>query len=492
MTVVHLGLDLGSTALRAASAARGEAVTATVLAGGGWPWLSGVRPFPSVKSKLGVEPEAAETVAAALRAVRGKIGRVPGTRLGHTVISVPARFSSAARTALLAAAEEAGFADVSLISDTVAAVTEQAEGTRTGTYLVYSAGYDGCELGLARAVRGSCRVLGYEAAPEPDGRGLDADIIGSWQAALDRYRVPKRPGESGRARELAEQVKHRLAAGESGYFPCFVPVPGRGELRTRFDQALFNQQVRAAAAATLDSLTALLARTGADLSAVDQITLVGGTAAMPAVRAVLDGLGLPVAAAEAGQLARGALRHAQELGRRPLSAYDEPGPAAGLRRTRPLASLATTVLVPATQKSTMDSVRAAGPATAPELIATARRLFAAGRHAEAISAAHLAWRADPHDADVFEEMLDLHCAAAMTSPTLASFAGDEHWLRCALRHDQASTRIRGLLAERNYWQARDLLLAGNRGEAQVALDAALRWGPDHPGATALSREFGPR
>jgi hypothetical protein len=86
-------------------------------------------------------------------------------------------------------------------------------------------------------------------------------------------------------------------------------------------------------------------------------------------------------------------------------------------------------------------------------------------------------------------MLDLHCAAAMANPTMASFQADEHWLRCALHHDQTNARIRGLLAERNYLQAKDLLHTGERDETRRVLETTLNWAPEHPAATGLLREL---
>jgi Flp pilus assembly protein TadD len=136
--------------------------------------------------------------------------------------------------------------------------------------------------------------------------------------------------------------------------------------------------------------------------------------------------------------------------------------------------------------------QAAGPTSAADLIGIARKRLNDGDHRNAIALAHLAWREAPHDVDVFEEMLDLHCAAAMTNPTMASFEEDERWLRCALHHDPTNARIRRLLAERNHQQGKDQLRAGNREEARRALSATLNWAPDHPEAITQLRELDQR
>jgi hypothetical protein len=523
VAVIHLGIDLGSTGLRAAYAARGDATRTVTLSGPDWPWLlceptTGAVPvaFPSVKSRLGTPggdsgADPADVVTRAMSVVRAKVLQAPGASIGNTAIAVPARFFTAARTTLLMAADAAGLTEVSLISDTVATVVQQTAGARTGTHLVYGMGYSGSEFGLVRAVRGTYRVLGYEADATSDGATLDALVLGSWLTALRRHGVV--PDERHRGldwaslRQLAERVKLRLAAGQSVSFLRAVPVPG-GELRVQFEQSAFNERVRTIVSGTLDRVTTLLAHAELDRSAVDLVTLVGGSTAMPALREVVGGLGRPVVRADDDHIARGALRHAYDLARRPIPSYEEPAPAAESQRTGsvpPVSALAATVLTAPGRATgsepTADGTRqlistarqqSGGTATVTDLIATARRLFDTGNHANAIATAHLAWRTDPHDVEVFEEMLDLHCAAAMADPTIASFRTDEHWLRCALHHDQTNAHIRGLLAERNYLQGRDLLRAGDRDAARQALRMTLQWAPDHPQATGLLHELGQR
>lgn len=547
MAVIDIGIDLGSTGLRAAYSSYGGTPTVRAITGQDWPWLlaepaaSGPVPvsFPSLKSKLGSGERAgsadpADVISKALDAVRAEVLREPGASIGHTVISVPARFYTAQRTALLAAATDAGLSEVSLITDSVAAVIERTEDRSTGTYLVYGMGYDGYELGLIRAVHGTYRVLGYEGAGTPCGAALDARVLGDWLAALNRYgmtssEVRRRGVGWLELRRLAEQVTLRLAGGESVLFPWAVPDLG-GNLHVQFDQASFNQLCRAAFTATLDRAAALLDRARLATSALDEVILVGGCTALPVLREVVDGFGRPVAATGADHLARGALRHAQQFGRRPTSSYDEPLLSPEPDRTDRLpgaAPVTTTVLTapgdPPTKESTLDSIRQLIDAgrrdaarselrtviatakrmlaeldagqergdehSAAELITAARKRFEEGQHHDAIGLAHLAWYKDRDDVDLFEEMIDLHCTAAMASPTIASFDADERWLKCALQHDLTSTRIRTLLAERTFLQARDLLKAGNRDRARRALGATLDWAPDHPEATALLREL---
>ncbi|GAA4232479.1 hypothetical protein GCM10022254_32440 [Actinomadura meridiana] len=549
MAVIHIGIDLGSTKLRAAYAARGAAPKVVSMAGAEWPWLlcepaaGGTVPvsFPSLKSRLGVTSpitpngvhvEPTDVVAKALDLVRAEIVRGPGQSVGQTVISVPARFPSTRRAALLAAAARAGLTDVSLITDSAASVISQTAGEGSGTYLVYGMGHSGYELGLVRAERGTYRVLGYDGDAAPSGDTLDTQVLGSWLTALASYGATPREGTNWSwLRRLAEQVKWRLGAAESVLFPNPVPTPG-GTGHVEFEQSSFNRQVRALAAGTLAGVATLLTRAELDADAIDLVVLTGGSTGMPAIRDAVEGLGRPTSTAPSDDLARGALRHAQELGHRPPPPYDAHPPESGPRRSEPAARpppLNATVLKAAqlpdgTREAALDEIRRLinegrtgvartelralitearsmlddldaprqeSTATTPakDLIAAARKLLDEGNHRNAIALSHRAWQKDRHDVDVFEKMLDLHCTAAMANPRITSFETDEQWLKCALHHDPTSARIRDLLAERNYLQAKDFLRAGKRPEARHFLRATLKWSPNHPDATTALRDL---
>jgi Hsp70 protein len=313
-------------------------------------------------------------------------------------------------------------------------------------------------------------------------------------------------------------------------FPHAAPAPG-GVLHVQFDQSSFNRHARAMITNTLRGVTTLLSRAELTPTAIDQVVLAGGSTTMPALREAVGELTRPVATADENHIARGALRHAHELGRRPAPSYDEPTPEPKPRQAEqvPANQLTATVLTaPAhatdpplnairhlistgqtdaakTELRTLiteaESLLAEleatkqepdNAATAGDLIATARKWLENGNHRNAIAVAHMAWRKNLHDVDVFEEMLDLHCTAAMANPTPANFEADKGWLVCALHHDPTNGHIRELLAERNYLQGKALLRTTNREEARQALQAALKWSPDHAKATAALRELSQR
>lgn len=575
---VNLGIDFGSTGIRVAYAAPGDVVRFVTKTDAGGPWLlcepgaGGSLPvsFPSLKSRLGVattvetggkHDNPGDVLARELDAVRGRIVAETSASVGQTVISVPARFSATQRTALIEAAGRAGLRDVSLITDSVAAVIAQTDGTTTGTFLVYAMGYDGFELALIRAVRGRYRVLGYEGAAAPGGRTFDAHVLGGWLELLRQHGAKPdevRHGDAGwlRLRMISEKVKERLAAGGPVVFPMFAPGPdNEQQLIVQFDQPAFDRMIRSLTAGTRDRLTALFEQSGLAGRTADTVLLVGGSTAMSHLREPVTGLGDLLTSATDEHVARGAVLHAHQLGRRSSPAFEEPpattstepaavvhaSPLAATLLTAPGGTMPTEPDGPATvdrarrlvgsgrvdearavlrrlmaeAQGVLDELDAAPPAdvddrptleptgttgttgtasaaSAAELIAAARKRVGRNNPGQAIALAHLAWRQEPHNPEVFEAMLDLHCKAAMASPTIRNFDRDENWLRCALRHDPSNARIRRLLAERIYLHGRELNRTGKKDEARKVLQHALTWEPEHKAAEQLLHQFGGR
>ncbi|MEI5097920.1 Hsp70 family protein [Streptomyces sp. PmtG] len=121
-------------------------------------------------------------------------------------------------------------------------------------------------------------------------------------------------------------------------------------------------------------------------------------------------------------------------------------------------------------------------------LARARVLLDLGHHEHAVQASHLAWQeatAHPARADVLDEMIEVHCAAAMADMSPDRFPEAERWLRCAYGHDPTSERVRGLLAHRTFRHAQELHRHGARDEAIEALGKCLTWDPEHPEAEVL-------
>jgi hypothetical protein len=489
----------------------------------------------------------AEVVTRALDTVRRRVIEETSATIRQTVISVPARYIATQRTALVDAAGEAGLGKVGLVNDSVAAVIGHTGGDHTGTFLVYGMGYSGFELGLVRAVRSRYRVLGYEGASTPDGSTFDEQILGAWLALLREHGISpdaERHGESRwlLLRETAEQVKELLAAGRSVLFPMFIPGPdGNQQLTVHFEQDRFESMARSLIARTLDRANALFEQSGLSRENVEAVLLVGGSTRMPQLHKLASGLGGATVPVGVDVVALGAALHANQLTGRSSSTYEEQPSVAAVEPTEPLREappLAATLLtVPgndppggAAEKSGVDRARqlikegrsddaedelrrlvseaqdllteiaaarsrqsmshkrvaaAPGPTGADNLLAIASGKVEKGQYQDAINFAHMAWDREPNRPDVFDGMIDIHCAAAMANPTIANFTRDDKWLRCALQHDPSNARVRGLLAERSYLHGKELHQTGRKADATRALEHALTWNPEHQATEEL-------
>ncbi|HEX6352946.1 Hsp70 family protein [Actinophytocola sp.] len=555
MAEIDIGVDFGSTELRVAYSPTGEPPRFLTLSGADWPWLlcepagRGLLPFsfPSLKSKLGVAETVgavapAEVMLRALETVRTRVTRETSGKIRQTVISVPARYVATQRTALTEAASAAGLGEISLMSDSVAAVIGHVGNERTGTFLVYGMGYSGFEVGLVRAVRGRYRVLGYEGANAPGGDTLDEQVLGTWLFTLRQHSAlpdAVRQGEPGwlRLRETADRVKRQLAAGGPVLFPMYVSGPDRAlQFAVHFEQEPFDAAVRGLTARTLDRVDVMFEQAGISRDTTEEVLLVGGSTRMPRLRTLAAGLGSLVST-RPEVVALGAVRWARQLTGRSSAAYEEqPSPAAPeqaepMRDATPLATTVLTVpatgvpaepsdvdkarqlfengrLDEATQElhkliaeaqdllseiaATRSRLRAENGTAVDELLTLAGSKIDKGQLQEAISLAHMAWAREASRADVFDRMIEIHCEAAMASPGLMTFPRDENWLRCALQHDPSNQRVRALLAERTYVHGTALNRAGRKDEARRALEAALTWNPDHDLAESLLHRLSAR
>jgi tetratricopeptide (TPR) repeat protein len=175
----------------------------------------------------------------------------------------------------------------------------------------------------------------------------------------------------------------------------------------------------------------------------------------------------------------------------PVAELAEARALIGRGRHREAATLLNRIIDEA--QRLLDRISAA-PALRPAALAylsEARRRLKEGRYEEAVQCSHAAWRTQSDhsdDPEVFEEMIEIHCAAAMAG----RFDDAERWLRCAYWHDRTNTRIRGLLADRTYRHAVELRRQGKRDDAVAALRKTIEWDPDHEDAQALLRQLGRR
>ncbi|MCI3238369.1 Hsp70 family protein [Streptomyces spinosisporus] len=337
-----LGLDFGSTAVRAAFGGPGGPVRRFTLSGPRWPWLlcepavTGPLPvaFPSLKSRLGsgrpvraggVARAPEEVVTELLREVRERAEAEAGGRITQTVVSVPASYDSGQRTALLDAARAAGLGPVRLIGDAMAAVIGHTEGRGSTTCLVYGLGYGGFELGLVRGARERYRALGHESASTTGGRAFDDAALTGMLRAAGRRANPDRLAETDwlRLRARVERIREEIGtSGDDGLLE--LDLGGGMPAQLQFGRAGLVEYLERHVRRTLNRAQTLLDQSGMDRRDVDTLLLVGGGTRLDAVRAGVQGLGRELVTAPEDLLATGALWHASQLAGAP------PSPLEGL------------------------------------------------------------------------------------------------------------------------------------------------------------------
>ncbi|MGH3717765.1 MAG: Hsp70 family protein [Pseudonocardiaceae bacterium] len=523
-TLVDLGLDFGSTGLRAVYSVPGKPARFVALADAQWPWLlceptpSGPLPvsFPSIKSRLGsvglarcdgefVDPF--EVVVRGLDAARRLVEATASAGIGRTVISVPARFALRQRAALRDAAGEAGFTDVGLIDDSVAAVIAHTRGTQDGVFLVCSMGYSGTELGLVRAARGQYQALGHESSAAPGGSTFDEEVL-TWLIRVLRKSSgspdPSQWDEARwrRLRDNAQRIKEELGASAQEICHGVVCDDAGTQVAVDIKRARFETLLQPYVELIVDRAQVLLAQSGLTPADVGTVLSVGASAQLGQITSLIAGLGHQFVPGSPEYLARGAAWQAERLGgviaagsgERVVTMADEPAdtPSHGVEEARRLidqgrSDEAATLLRKTVEQARvlLEELAAPAPSALPRLLLLARSLLRQKQYEAAIGASHRAWQEEPTRPDVFEVMIDIHCAAAMADPDVARFSDADRWLRCAYGHDPSNTRVRGSLAERTYLHANELSRLGRYRESFQALQQCLAWDPDHRAAREL-------
>ncbi len=227
----------------------------------------------------------------------------PGTgQIGRLVLVIPAGYASQeARTQrMLAVASAAGYPDVELVSDAVAAsldpLLEADTGPRPEGALVLV-----CDLGLAWSVT-LCQVRNGQPVPighedSAAGNDLDALLVRDFRAVRPDLLEPALAAGGERAAlanfeaaDLVRRLKHRLVDRED----VQERVGANGE-PYRLSRDDVQRCAEPALRWLVASARAVVARAGRGLHEVSEVLLVGGAARIPSARTMLEhGLRLQV------------------------------------------------------------------------------------------------------------------------------------------------------------------------------------------------------
>jgi hypothetical protein len=343
---LNIGIDFGSTVLRVAYVLNGNVPEVMDERSFDRHWLFCEPPpeggfgvvFPSLKEKIGIstkvlldgsEHRPTEVITEVFRQLKKTVQDRTSRQVSQCVISVPARYAASQRAALREAGLGAGFADVHLINDSIAAVLSYRNNeTAAATIMVYSMGYSGFELGLVRAARGHFRALAYEGGSSPTGSSFDRMFLEGWISTVsNRFRLDRVSFDTSiwaQIRFDAQRVKEALSSKQEADFPVSLQTPD-GQVRANvvFSRKVFEEAVVPQIRSTLELHHGLLEQANLQMNEVDDLLLVGGSTRIPILQVLVEQTMRKPVLLSPDSLARGAAVYAAGLEFKPLSSVLE-------------------------------------------------------------------------------------------------------------------------------------------------------------------------
>jgi molecular chaperone DnaK len=235
-------------------------------------------------------------------AARGEID----PEVDRAVITVPAYFNDAQRTATRDAGRIAGLDVLRIINEpTAASLAYGLDKRHTGIIAVYDLGGGTFDISILRVEDGVFQVLATNGDTHLGGDDLDLVFVRHFLALLERNGlIVHRDGAY--TAELVQAVrkgviraKHELSDAEEALFvlPDFAlteagiiePAPG-GEYRMRMTRSEFEKEIRPIVERTLGPCLQALSDAQLHPSQVDEVVLVGGSTRIPLVRRLVGEL----------------------------------------------------------------------------------------------------------------------------------------------------------------------------------------------------------
>ena len=248
-----------------------------------------------VKLRIGGKPRSpVEISAEILKALRIRAEAALDKPVERAVITVPAYFDDAARTATRDAARVAGLEVLRLVNEpTAAALAYGLDKGSEGLYAVYDLGGGTIDFSLLRLEKGVFQVLATGGDASLGGDDFDRAIA---ERMLDER---KRDGIADEIDEpavktalaLARQIKEQLS--DHGQASGRLELAGKPSFHA-IGRPDFEAMIAAHVARTVDIAGNVLADAGVAAPDVQGVVLVGGSTRVPLVRArVADMIGKP-------------------------------------------------------------------------------------------------------------------------------------------------------------------------------------------------------
>jgi molecular chaperone DnaK (HSP70) len=227
-----------------------------------------------------------EVSAEVLKALKARAERVLGEKVERAVITVPAYFDDAQRTATKAAGRLAGLEVLRVFNEpTAAALGYGWSFDRPGTVAVYDFGGGTFDVSVLRLEPNVLEVLSTHGDTRLGGDDLDRSLAQEAAKKLDLAALDENARRQVQASLLkeAERVKRELSSRDEALFK----LPG---LEWRVSRAAADALFRPVVERTLESVRRALADARLQPSQVDDVLLVGGSTRVPLVRELVGAL----------------------------------------------------------------------------------------------------------------------------------------------------------------------------------------------------------
>jgi len=224
-------------------------------------------------------PSPVEISAEILRAAKARAEQALGRAVGRAVVTVPAYFDDAARSATKDAARLAGIEVLRLVNEpTAAALAYGLDKQAEGIFAVYDLGGGTFDISLLRLEKGVFQVLATGGDTALGGDDFDHAIAERFLAERGGAISPSEPKQ---ALLLARRVKEELSRAETGRWR--LALGGRVS-EHELDRATLEGLIAAPIERSLAITRGVLADADLAPADVDGVVLVGGSTRVPLVR----------------------------------------------------------------------------------------------------------------------------------------------------------------------------------------------------------------
>lgn len=244
----------------------------------------------SLKLKVGSkEITPIEISSEILKTLKARAEDQLGQKVSQAVITVPAYFDEAARTATRQAARLAGLEVLRLINEpTAAALAYGLDKGAEGVYAIYDLGGGTFDVSILRLQKGVFKVISTGGDSVLGGDDFDRSIADSLcqeflNSTLEEADASLEEKQSflKKCRQIKEELSHK-----SSY--DFTTQLGGVEIKKSFNNNILNEIIHPIFEKTISIMKDVFVQADLDYSEIDGLVLVGGSTKMPYIQEQLE------------------------------------------------------------------------------------------------------------------------------------------------------------------------------------------------------------